>query len=198
MELPGGILSGPAIKREVEQTGRISIDPFDSNQLNPASYDLRLGTEYAVYAFEGDPLPVGYQGQTQLDAKEKPKVRRYNFSIGVGLDLIPGRLYLMHTVERICTKHFVPVLDGKSSIGRLGVFTHVTAGYGDPGFDGQYTLEVTVVHPVRIYAGMRFAQMRFHTLVGQSVDYQESGHYKGAASSGPVPSMAYKQFEEDK
>lgn len=85
----------------------------------------------------------------------------------VELTLEPRKLYLLHTAERVSTKAFVPVLDGKSSIGRLGICIHLTAGYGDPGFDGQYTLEVTCVIPVRIYAGMRFCQMRFHTMVGE-------------------------------
>lgn len=95
----------------------------------------------------------------------------------------------------------MPVLDGKSSIGRLGVQVHVTAGYGDPGFDGQYTLEVTSVYPVRVYPGMRFCQMRFHTrdLGDQTVlkgPLLYAGSYEGETSRGPVPSMIWRQFEE--
>jgi dCTP deaminase len=105
----------------------------------------------------------------------------------------------MHTAERIVTDSFVPVLDGKSSLGRLFMQVHATAGYGDPGFDGQYTLEVTVTQPVVIYAGMRFCQIRFHTLVGfQRTSYQAKGHYIGPLAEGPVASMSWKQFAEER
>ena len=103
----------------------------------------------------------------------------------------------MHTVERIHTKKYVPVLDGKSSIGRLFMKIHETAGYGDPGFNGQYTLEVTVVHPLRVYAGMRVAQMRFHSICGE-VEKPYNGNYVGDAARGPVASRAYKQFQKKK
>jgi len=89
----------------------------------------------------------------------------------------------------------VPVIDGKSSIGRLFIAMHITAGYGDTGFNGQYTLEVTAVHPVIVYPGMRFCQMRFHTTVGEVLDYANcDSHYTGANAMGPVASQAYKQF----
>jgi dCTP deaminase len=112
-----------------------------------------------------------------------------------GFHIEPGRLYLMHTRERICTRKYVPIIDGKSSIGRLGVLVHVTAGYGDPGFDGQYTLEVTsIAHTVVLYPGMRIAQMRFHAIQGDVADYQERGSYTGADAVGPVRSASWRQF----
>jgi dCTP deaminase len=107
--------------------------------------------------------------------------------------LEPNVGYLMHTIERVHTKKYVPVLDGKSSIGRLFMKVHETAGYGDAGFDGQYTLEVTVVHPLRVYPGMRIAQMRFHTILGE-VQKLYAGNYTGEAAKGPVPSRAWRQF----
>ena len=76
------------------------------------------------------------------------------------------------------------------------IVIHLTAGYGDIGFDGQYTLEVSVLHPVRVYAGMRFCQMRFHRTVGMNVDYKERGHYVGDDAKGPIPSKVYMQFKE--
>ena len=88
----------------------------------------------------------------------------------------------------------VPVLDGKSSLARLFVSVHATAGYGDAGFDGQYTLEVTVTHPIVVFAGMRIAQIRFHTMHGE-VGKLYSGNYTGETSKGAVASRAYKQFE---
>ena len=99
----------------------------------------------------------------------------------------------MHTVERIRTDFYNPVLDGKSSIGRLFVKVHETAGYGDPGFNGQYTLEVTTsMFPVRLYPGMRICQIRFHTLEGALASYEETGHYKGEAAQGAVGSKVHE------
>lgn len=206
-----GILAGSEIQREVE-AGNIRIEPgYKQEYLNPASYDLTLGSKVAVYTSQ---IRFGLLEECKpyrrdscvdeamvvnryaaLDSRKKHDVLEYEMSKVDGWLLKPGIGYLMHTAERIWTKKFVPVLDGKSSLGRLFITAHVTAGYGDPGFDGQYTLEVVVTHPVRIYPGMRFCQIRFHTLVGEA-DYKEKGHYVGAAAEGPVPSMSWKQFEE--
>jgi dCTP deaminase len=130
-----------------------------------------------------------------LDARKKLNVWEFEIDPAKGWLLKPGIGYLMHTVERIWTMDYVPVLDGKSSIGRLFLTVHVTAGYGDTGFDGQYTLEVVAQYPTIVYPGMRFGQMRFHTLKGEVTDYKQRGNYTGEASLGPVPSMAYRQFE---
>ncbi len=194
-----GILTGKYIEREVNYGG-IIIEPFDRTCLNPASVDLHLGGEVAVY----DIGSYSHHGLVQvllendgvLDAKKENSVQRFTIPKD-GLVLRPGTLYLMHTLERVCTKAYVPVLDGKSSIGRLGIKVHETAGYGDPGFDGQYTLEVTCVHPVRIYAGMRFCQMRFHTMLGEVELYGHRSNYTGVLAQGPVPSRSFKQFEND-
>jgi len=132
-------------------------------------------------------------GQNCLDAARENRVARYEMD-DRGLVLLPGVGYLMHTEERIKTERYVPIIDGKSSIGRLFCFVHVTAGYGDPGFDGQYTLEVAVLHPLIVYPGMRFCQMRFHTLVGEFKSYQDSGNYKGDLAKGPIPSQSWKMF----
>lgn len=182
------ILSGRAIAEAVHQ-GRITIDPYDPKYLNPASYDLTLGTKVGTYF------------HAMLDA------RRDNPYSVIELEemyLVPGQLYLMHTTERVGAVNLVPELHGKSSIGRLGVCIHLTAGHGDPGFLGQWTLEVTCVRPVMLYAGMRIAQMLFHTveiaasernvgpMAGGIVQY--AGNYVGSAAEGPVPSMSWKQF----
>lgn len=108
----------------------------------------------------------------------------------------PGIGYLMHTKERVATSCYVPVIDGKSSLGRLFVKAHETAGFGDPGFDGQYTLEITSVFPVILYAGMRICQVRFHTMRGETNLYR--GHYQGDNTRGAVPSRTWEQFQDDK
>jgi dCTP deaminase len=128
-----------------------------------------------------------------MDSKAPQKVLEFEMHPDRGFVLLKGIGYLMHTAERVRTGHYVPVLDGKSSIGRLFIAVHVTAGYGDTGFDGQYTLEVTAQHPVVVYPGMRFCQIRFHTTVGDVQPYH--GNYTGEASMGPVPSRAYNQFK---
>lgn len=110
----------------------------------------------------------------------------------------PGVLYLMHTEEVVAPGPYVGCLDGKSSIGRLGVLVHYTAGYVDTGYRGQLTLEVSATLPTRLYPGMRIAQIRFHTVVGPVVDYAAKGHYTGDAAKGPVPSQVHKQFEGEK
>ena len=193
-----GILTGPEIISAVHRED-LHITPFEPGLVNPASIDLRLGAGVAVYADwvydAGGPLDAIRPMDRVLDAKSEPSMTRFLINSISGLVLRPGILYLMHTEERICSTKYIPVLDGKSSIGRLGIQVHITAGYGDPGFDGQYTLEVTAMHPIRIYPGMRFCQMRFHEMKGAFQDYQKEGHYKGDASRGAVASMAYKQFE---
>jgi len=177
------ILTGPAI-REYVKAGTIEIDPYVPEHVNPNSVDLTLGDEVVIYSRCGE-------DNLLLDAaRENPTA---TMIINGWFDLQPGQLYLMHTVERVYTDVFVPIIDGKSSLGRLGVSIHQTAGYGDTGFNGQYTLEVTVVgHAVRLYAGMRIAQMRFHTVHGEIELY--GGNYVEEAARGPVASRSWRQF----
>lgn len=178
----GGILSATAILENVK-LGRISVDPFVAAHVNPASIDLTLGRrvlEHDLTELHLDPRRLGSHTEYQIDEE--------------GLVLFPGRAYLMHTEEVVHSSHFVSILDGKSSIGRLFISVHETAGYIDPGFKGQITLEVSVTHPVRVYAGMRFCQIRYHTIHGV-IDLYD-GHYKNETALGPVPSMAHKQMEE--
>lgn len=216
--MQAGVLSGNEIEKQVAE-GRITIDPYSPDFVNPASYDLTLGEEVRVYQGCSDTLepkdPIfdrlgkvagglladvaGQWGAANpkwkvLDSRAPNPTE--TFKIGPeGLVLVPGIGYLMHTAERVATNHYVPVLDGKSSLGRLFVQVHVTAGYGDPGFDGQFTLEVIVTHPVRVYAGMRFCQVRFHTIAGEPRLYK--GRYKGEAAVGAVPSRSWEQYKED-
>lgn len=184
------ILTGPEIQRQVE-LGKIQISPFRPEQVNPASYDLRLGEEYLTYRRDPETCVI------TLDAKRENRMTRAKIGESgdplYGLVLLPGTLYLMHTVETLHTKDFVTVIDGKSSIGRLGIVCHLTAGYGDPGFFGQYTLEVSVIHPVRVYAGMRFCQARFQTVQGELAQYE--GNYVGETARGPVASRSWRQFK---
>lgn len=200
------ILTGEAIKQEVS-AGNINITPYEEQNVQPASIDLRLGSgvkvyESQVYGWEnkrrrqGNELRLIPALQSEpLDPKKPLDVLSHEMS-ETGFTILPGVLYLMHTRERIHTEKYVSVLDGKSSIGRLGIVIHLTAGYGDPGFDGQYTLEVSCIHPVTLYPGMKIAQMRFHLMHGElNTSYATKGHYVGDQAVGAIPSMAHKQFE---
>lgn len=223
-----GVLTGPQIRAEVE-AGNIVIDPWDPDrvieqplpvpdrvryrQVNSGSYDLRLGNRVAVYknvtmfrvkdSMAYSPARVSEQIEVNphgaLDVRVKQEVHEFEIDPTEGWLLKPGIGYLMHTAERVLSHKYMPLIDGKSSIGRLFLTAHVTAGRGDVGFDGQYTLEVTALYPTRVFPGMRFCQIWFITHVGELLDYKDTGgHYTGQASLGPVPSMAWKQFEEDR
>lgn len=201
-----GVLSGSAIKTAIKK-GQIVVDPFREERVNPYSYDLTLGRKVAVYRAvtsgsfaktwanepRGQSLKPNPSGM--LDASAKNEVLEYELEEKEPFLLHPGIGYLMHTEERVWTDSFVPVLDGKSSIGRLFAAVHVTAGYGEANFNGQWTLEVIVTHPLLVYPGMRCCQMRFHTISGAKDQY--SGNYTGNDAVGPIPSKAWKQIEDD-
>ena len=178
------ILNGGAILQAVV-SGEIEIDPFSEDQLNSDSYDLRLGVEVLTYDFSELPY----------DVREEPRTKHEIIS-PYGYVIRPGVGYLMSTRERVKTNTFVPVLDGKSSVARLFVSIHQCAGFGDRGFDGQFTLEVTTIYPIRLYAGMRIGQMRFHVSSGPDTKLYD-GNYKGDGARGPVASRTWKQIARD-
>lgn len=171
------ILTGSAIR---EQLGtNIVIDPFDERQLNPNSYNLRLHDELLVYE------------EIVLDMRRPNRFRRYLIP-PEGLVLQPRQLYLGRTVERTETRNLVPMLEGRSSVGRLGLFVHVTAGFGDVGFCGYWTLEMFAVHPIRIYPGVPICQIFYHTVEGEITEY-DSGKYQH--NHDIQPSLLFKDFE---
>ena len=110
-----------------------------------------------------------------------------------GLVLEANRLYLGRTVEYTETKNLVPMLEGRSSIGRLGLFVHVTAGFGDVGFKGYWTLEIFCVQPVKIYPNVEICQIYFHTLEGDYDNYTSSKYQNNKSIQ---PSMLYKDFSD--
>ena len=178
------ILSDSAILAAV-RSGDIEITPFDPLSLGPNSYDVHLSPHIAMYGH-----------MRILDCRIEPPVIHEKMS-EKGFVLLPGCLYLASTVEKTATKKHVPYLDGKSSIGRLGIFTHITAGRGDIGFSGHWTLELVVVHPVRIYAGMPIGQITFHTVEGEVAHPYDSIGHEGqytdaAASPRPQPSRMWR------
>lgn len=169
------ILSGKEIERL--QGEEIHIDPFLSEQLNPNSYNLRLHDELLVY-----------QNQL-LDMKQDNPVEKVLIP-QKGLILEPGRLYLGRTAERIRADYHVPVLEGRSSIGRLGILVHFTAGLGNIGSDGYWTLEISCVQPVRIYPDVEICQIYFQELRGDHIKYQSKKYHH----SDIQPSLLFQEL----
>lgn len=172
------ILSGLEIERRLGKD--IVIEPYDKKLLNPNSYNLRLSDELLVYTSE------------TLDMAKPNDFERLTIP-AEGMLLKPGKLYLGRTLEFTGTEGLVPMLEGRSSVGRLGLFIHVTAGFGDVGFRGFWTLEILCVQPVRIYAGVEICQIFYHTLEGKYENYK-SGKYQN--NQGIQPSLLYKDFQK--
>lgn len=172
------ILSGKEILAHMDR--EILIEPFDPKKINPNSYNLSLHDELLVY--ENDILDMKEPNSTQkiLIPKE-------------GLLLEPGKLYLGRTKEYTRTDQYVPMLEGRSSIGRLGLFIHVTAGFGDVGFSGYWTLEIFCIQPIRIYPDVEICQIYYHTIEGD-YDRYISGKYQN--NTGIQPSLLYKDFKK--
>ncbi|MBM4002294.1 MAG: dCTP deaminase [Planctomycetes bacterium] len=169
------ILSGNEIRRRVGQ--EILIDPFQESMLNPNSYNLTLHAEVLVYE------------EVVLDMRQPNRVRRLTIP-ETGLVLQPNQLYLGRTVERTETHNLVPMIEGRSSIGRLGLFVHVTAGFGDVGFNGYWTLEMFAVQPIRIYPGIAICQIIYHEITGSITEYQS----KYQNNQDIQPSLLYKEL----
>lgn len=172
------ILSGKEIQNRLGKD--IEIQPFDQRLLNPNSYNLRLHHELLVYE------------KTELDMKKPNPVQQISIP-EEGLLLETNKLYLGRTIEYTRTRNLVPMLEGRSSIGRLGLFIHVTAGFGDVGFAGFWTLEIFCVQPIRIYAGVEICQIYYHAIEGDFDEYQ-SGKYQN--NTGIQPSLLYRDFDK--
>lgn len=171
------ILSGREIQNKLGS--EIIIDPFHPDQLNPNSYNLRLHQDLLVYD-----NPV-------LDMRTPNPASRITIP-EEGLLLEPHRLYLGRTQEYTATNGLVPMLEGRSSIGRLGLFVHITAGFGDVGFRGFWTLEIFCVQPIRIYSGVQICQIFYHSIQGD-YDTYSSGKYQN--NTGVQPSLLYRDFQ---
>lgn len=172
------ILSGKEIEKL--QGDKLIIEPFSKSQLNPNSYNLKLHKDLLVY----DNHTLDMKAVNTASKIEIPEE---------GLLLEPRKLYLGRTVEHTTTNGYVPMLEGRSSIGRLGLFVHVTAGFGDVGFSGFWTLEMFCVQPIRIYAGIEICQIFYHAIEGDYEVYK-SGKYQN--NKGIQPSLLFKDFEK--
>jgi dCTP deaminase len=172
------ILSGKKIHEEIK-AGHIKISDFDPKRLGPNSYNLRLSREVCTYM-------VDYRG---LDMKQQYACwQRTIPDEGFVMDV--NNLYLCKTVEETFTNKYVPMIEGRSSVGRLGLFVHVTAGFGDVGFRGQWTLEIIPTIPIRVYPFVEICQIYFHTIEGDFALYD--GKYQ--RSHQVQSSKLYEEF----
>ncbi len=202
------LLTGPEIARRVK-AGELVIEPFDPANVNPNSYNLRLCDQILVYE-KNKPLHDWHayreycrSARLYYDRAANPEPILEPLDMAVeertvplqivpkGLVLYPGVLYLGATLEYTETKGLAPKIDGRSSVGRLGKCIHVTAGFGDDGFKGDWTLEIVVVAPLRVYPGVPICQVAYSTLEGERREY--AGRYQG--QRGPKASGLWKSLK---
>lgn len=170
------ILSGKMIRERIGK--EIVIDPFDERKLNTNGYNLSLQNKLLIYE---NPI---------LDMKSSNSITEVLIPED-GLVLHPGQLYLGSTVERTYTDKFMPIIEGRSSVARLGIFVHITAGLGEVGFNGNWTLELTCVQPVRIYPYVEICQIYFQEVVGE-IELCHSNKYQNSIE--PMPSKIYEEL----
>ena len=190
------ILTGSQILAELGN--RIEIQPFNINQLNSNSYNLKLHDELLVYK------------EKTLDMKIPNPFDRIHIP-ETGLLIMPGRLYLGRTAERTETRGLVPMIEGRSSIGRLGISVHETAGFGDIGFCGYWTFEISCIQPVIIYPNVEICQIYYHEVkddhhrvvgtydgttydTSKILDIYSEGKYQN--NTDIQPSMIWKEFQD--
>ncbi len=171
------ILSGREIKNQLGN--KIFIDPFLEKRLNPNSYNLSLHNELIVY------------NEEVLDMKKDNTSSIIKIPED-GFVLEPGKLYLGRTVEKTHSDFYAPKLEGRSSIARLGIFIHITAGLGHVGASGFWTLEICCVQPVRIYPFIDICQIYFFEIKGEYDKYKGGKYYD---NQGIQTSMIYKELK---
>jgi dCTP deaminase len=187
------VLSDRTIRRLIDE-GRIGLDPFDEDLVQPSSVDVRVDRFFRVFRNSRYPF---------IDVKEEMEdlTELVETEDSEPFILHPGEFVLGSTLERITLPDdLVARLEGKSSLGRLGLLIHSTAGFIDPGWDGHVTLELSNVAnlPITIYVGMKIGQVSFVQLS------EPAEHPYGAAAlgskyqgqAGPTPSRYWKNFSD--
>jgi dCTP deaminase len=173
-EVRGGWLSGSRIHDAVDR-GEILIDPYSVNQLNPNSYNYRLGPTLRRLT------------SVEIDLMEEDEYEELTIPDN-GVTLLPGECYLGSTLERFGSNYFASLVTGRSSVGRKFVTNHITAGLVDVGFFGQITLEITVQRPTRVYSEVLFGQIFWFSVFGDPIP-QYSGKYQ--SQQGPTTSRIF-------
>lgn len=160
------MLSGEEIIAAVEK-GDIVISPFNKDNVNPNSYNLTLGDELVVYT------------EDVLDAKKENKTKTIKIP-EEGYVLSPGNFYLAKTREYTENEVYVPEISGRSSVGRIGLNIHISSGFGNIGYKGAWTLQISCVIPTKVYKGMQIGQIYFFPVVGETyIRYKGKYNNKG-------------------
>ena len=185
------ILSDRTIREELK-AGRIEIDPLDESFIQPSSVDLRLARYFRV--FLNHSYPVIDVKQDQEDLTELVEIKEEDAFI-----LHPGEFVLGSTYERVrLPNDIVARLEGKSSLGRLGLLIHSTAGFVDAGWDGELTLELSNVAnlPITLYPGMKIGQISFLQMTTEADQPYGSSSVgsKYQGQKGPRPSRYFENF----
>lgn len=179
--------------REVLASGRLVVEPYEDSNVQPSSIDLRLASKFRVFA--------NHSAESINLRAEQPELTR---EIDVGDDgefvLHPGEFVLAATIETITLPNdLVGRLEGRSSLGRIGLLVHSTAGFVDPGWHGQLTLELTNVAtlPIQLFSSMRIAQLSLlQTTAPATRPYGSDGlQSKYQGQSGPTPSRFFRELD---
>lgn len=193
--------------KSARENGGLSIKPFNPENLQGNAYDVHLGAtlmviEDAVCCLlneAGQIVDISPRYDFVIDCKKPVKMISFEIPEN-GYELQPGVLYLGVTTEKVGLTDFAANLEGKSSVGRFGIEVHRTAGLIDAGFDGFITLEISVIHPTRVYAGMPIGQLVFQTLTDKPINpynLQKYAKYNGQIECVPVASQFYKNFNQE-
>lgn len=158
------MLSGEEILNQIEE-GNIIIEPFNAKQVNPNSYNVTLGKELIIYM---DPI---------LDCKKENRFKTIQIP-EEGYTLLPGNLYLASTNEYTETYNFIPQISGRSSIGRVGLSVHISAGFGNNGYKGKWTLTMSCSVPVKVYPKMEIGQIYYFPIVGPKEELYQGKYDK--------------------
>lgn len=158
----------------------IVVDPFDPHCLNPNSYNLALAPDAIFFGKQHPPL----------DMKEPARGKEIVL-LEDGYLLKPGELLLGGTVEWTASHNLVPKIEGRSSLARMGLSVHITAGYGDIGYCGKWTLEMTCVLPIKIYPFVKICQIEWMVPVGEIT---QTYHGKYQHANGVRPSSFFEEF----
>lgn len=176
------ILTGSEIKKRLGKD--IIIEPFNESQVNPNSYNVTLSEKLYTYEIPENGV---------LDLKKKPKIKEIIIP-DEGFIIEPGKIYIGSTNEYTETYNLVPMITGRSSMGRVGLTTNIAACMGDVGYKGTWSLQLsTVAYPIRIYKNMPIAQLYYFELCGDIVNY--SGRYQNSSSDNKT-SLIFKDADE--
>jgi len=175
------MLSGKEIVRQ-RDIGNIVIEPFLESQVNPNSYNLTLGNELLIYT------------ERVLDCAKHNKTRKIIIP-PEGIILLPDTLYLISTREYTETYGFVPQISGRSSVGRVGLSVHTTAGLGANGFKGRWTFTVSCTIPVQVFAGMQIGQIYYFPIEGDKTLIYNGGYQN---NTGAVSSLLHGEMQNKK